>query len=214
MIAKIKKNLAEPLVKRFFLFFFLQGLTANFSQFQYFFNKDIVNIDQFWFGLSAVLGGVTGIFAPILYQKHFNQVEYSSIYKLTQIIFVAQAILHLFQALRLNPWKPYSDIFILLLGSHFIMSIEMIFTTLPGFIIMSKLINPGIEGFMIAITMQIIMFSGHIMKELMGLLVNQLFFGITNDTNFEADYWRLPFCHLVLTLVPFLYIDSLIPKRQ
>ena len=88
----------------------------------------------------------------------------------------------------------------------------MIMTFIPISIIMAKIIVPGIEGTMSSLQSTIINVSFGMLRAQMGIILNQLFFGIETD-NID-QYYKLLAVELVAKMIPFLYIYRLIPTAE
>lgn len=86
----------------------------------------------------------------------------------------------------------------------------MIMMYIPISIIMAKIIVPGIEGTMSSLQSTIIAVSFGLLRQQIGIIVNQLFFGIETE-NIES-YYKLLAVELVAKVIPFLYIYRLIPS--
>jgi hypothetical protein len=82
---------------------------------------------------------------------------------------------------------------------------------IPSFIIMAKVIPPGIEGTMVSLFTTIINLNQFTIKTAFGTWVNDKFVGITND-NIDK-YWILAIIETVGKLVPLLYIYCLVPTN-
>lgn len=92
------------------------------------------------------------------------------------------------------------------------MVIERLLTMIPSFIIMAKIIKPGIEGIMISLSMTIINLNQFVMRNALGTFVNDHFVGITNAT--IDQYWILALIELIFKILPFFYIYCLVPSND
>ena len=77
---RMKENLSEPCVKKFYVLLILTGLVPDFTDYTYFFALDVLKISKFTFGLTTVFQGVMVFFAPMVYQKFFKNTEYVEMY--------------------------------------------------------------------------------------------------------------------------------------
>ena len=90
---------------------------------------------------------------------------------------------------RCNHYFGLSDMFMFLFTGSFAESIERIMTILPSFIIMAKIIKPGVEGTMLALTGTIINLNQFLIRANVGAFINDLYVGVTAEK--LDDYYIL-----------------------
>ena len=209
----VKENLMEPTVYKFYLFLILQGFMPTFVDFNYYFAIEVLKISKFTIGFATVLMGIMIVVGPIFYQKYLRDSEFRSLFMCCQIIHVTQNALILMQALRINkPLGRWSDIFLYILTGSFANVLERLLTMIPSFIIMAKIIPPGVEAFMVSISMTIITLNQFTMRQILGTFINSRFVGVTNDT--IERYWVLALIETIFKLLPFIYIYFLCPRNS
>lgn len=91
-------------------------------------------------------------------------------------------------------------------------SLEIILTVIPSFILMSKVIPPGIEGTMFSLTVTLIALSNFVIRNLFGTIINDLFVKVTKE-NLD-DFWILMTIQLVSKFYPLLIINCLVPTNK
>ena len=77
---------------------------------------------------------------------------------------------------------------------------------------MSKIIPPGVEATMFAITATLINLSLFILCTMTGSVVNDLFVGVTRDS--LDRYYILNIILMVLKTVPLILVYRLVPKNE
>jgi hypothetical protein len=82
---------------------------------------------------------------------------------------------------------------------------------MPSFILLARVIPPGFESTMMAISAAIIQFNISTLRNLIGVLLNYLFVGVSKDD--FSDFYILITMQLVGSLLPLLYIERLVPSR-
>ena len=155
-LESLKEAVKEPVVQKFYLFLILQGFMPDFSEFNYFFVLDVLKISKFDYSLSTVISSAMAIATPVIFHKLLTTWSYKNLFFIAQIINVIQAALLLLLITRCNSYFGLSDMFMFLFTGSFAESVERIMTMLPSFIIMAKIIKPGVEGTMLALTGTII----------------------------------------------------------
>jgi hypothetical protein len=98
--------------------------------------------------------GLVVFLGPIFYQKYLKHTEHANLFMFSQIIAVIQGFIQIWQALRLNGYV--SDLFLFVVITVFATVLERTLTMIPSFIIMAKVIPPGVEGTMVSIFTTII----------------------------------------------------------
>ena len=83
---------------------------------------------------------------------------------------------------------------------------------IPSFIIMAKIIKPGVEGIMISLTMTIINLNQFTLRTLLGTFINDQFVGVDNES--IDRIWILIIIELGFKLIPFFYIYCLVPTNE
>ena len=84
-------------------------------------------------------------------------------------------------------------------------------TFLPTFIFIAKISAPGVEGTMSSLGSTIIVLNMHSFKDGMGLLLNNLFVGVTRET--IKNYSSLALIELIGTVIPLIYMKRIIPSN-
>ena len=79
-------------------------------------------------------------------------------------------------------------------------------------IIMAKIIPPGIEGTMISITNTLMFLSNLLLRNLFGILVNDIFVHVTVQN--LNNYSILCLFDLLCRFVPLIYIGIMVPRNQ
>ena len=184
----------------------------DFADFTYYFALDVLGITKFTIGMSTLISGAAVILGPIAYQKFCRNTQFPKLFFWSQIINVAQAVLMLLLALRLNSSIGLPDLFVYLLTGSFAEAVERMMTIIPSFIIMAKIIPPGVEGSMVALTATIINLNQFLIRGSFGALLNDLFVGVT--TQHLEKYPSLAWIYLFGKFFPFFFIFSLIPKNE
>ena len=85
-------------------------------------------------------------------------------------------------------------------------------TMMPSFILLARVIPPGFESTMMAISAAIIQFNIETLRDLIGVLLNYLFVGVSKD-NFE-NFYTLILIQLIGSILPLMYIDNLVPSKE
>jgi hypothetical protein len=83
---------------------------------------------------------------------------------------------------------------------------------IPSFIIMAKVIPPGVEGTMVSLFTTIVNLNQFTIKTALGSYINDRFVGVTNS-NIEK-YWVLSIIETVGKLLPLMYIYLLVPTND
>jgi hypothetical protein len=208
----MKRGISVPLVKRFDGFLLLQGFMPDFGDFTYYFALDVLGISKFTMGMSTIIAGLAVFLAPVLYQKYCRNTQFPKLFFWSQVINVAQAVLILILALRINSSLGLPDLLVYLVGGAFAEAIERMMTIIPSFIIMAKIIPPGVEGSMTAVTATIINLNQFLIRGSFGALINDLFVGVTSDH--LEKYPILSWIFLAGKFFPFFFIYKLIPKNE
>ena len=73
------------------------------------------------------------------------------------------------------------DLFLYIVTGSFSEAVERMLTIIPSFIIMAKIIPPGVEGTMSALTATIINLSNFLIRIAFGVFLNDRFVGVTNE---------------------------------
>ena len=208
----MKLGISVPLVKRFYGFLLLQGFMPDFGDFTYYFALDVLGLSKFTLGMSTLIAGVAVILGPIAYQHYCHSTQFPKLFFWSQIINVVQAVLMLLLALRVNSSLGLSDLLLYLLTGSFAEAVERMMTIIPSFIIMAKIIPPGVEGSMVALTATIINLNQFLIRGSFGALLNDLFVGVT--TAHLEKYPTLAWIYLFGKFFPFFFIFALIPKNE
>lgn len=141
---------------KFYLFLFLQGFLPEFGDFNYYFTIDVMNISQFFIGFSTVFMGIMVIVGPIVYQHFCHDKPYQNLFFIGQMIYITNAFLLFFTAMRWNKVLKIPDHIIYVINGSFIEVVERLFTFIPSLIIMSKTIPHGVEATMVSLTFTLI----------------------------------------------------------
>ena len=150
--------------------------------------------------------------APIVYQKYFKNTEYVEMFFYSQFVHVIQGVFMLILALRWNEQLGIPDLFIFLVFGALPDVIEKLLVMLPNFIIMAKIIPPGIEGTMMSLTDTIINLGQFTLRQLFGVILNDVFVGCTKE---KIDlFWILCVIQLACKIIPFVYISQLVPRME
>ena len=96
------------------------------------------------------------------------------------------------------------------MGGSVAASLEMILLLVPATIMMAKIIAPGIEGTMFALTGSLITISIMVLRNIFGVVINR-YIGVTKEH--LGNYYQLLWIELFFKTVPFLYIRSLIQSK-
>lgn len=118
----------------------------------------------------------------------------------------------LLTALDKNEQIGLSDLAVYLIFGTFSESLEIILTIIPSFILMSKVIPPGIEGTMFSLTVTLIALSNFVIRNLLGTVINDLFVKVTKE-NLD-NFWILMTIQLVSKFYPLLIINCLVPTNK
>lgn len=159
----------------------------TFPDFDYFFAIDVLHISKFTLSLSSIFGCIFVFIWPSLYQKYFKDKEYSSMFYMAQIMFVLQAALFTCVALRLNLIIGVPDIVAYLILGPVVTTLERSLTQMPTFIIMAKIIPPGVEATFMSLATTIHVLNAHTMRGIVGVIINDLAINVTKD-NFGGFY--------------------------
>ena len=82
---------------------------------------------------------------------------------------------------------------------------------MPSFILLAKVIPPGCESTMMAISAAIIGFSMTALRNLTGVFINNQFVGVTK-LDFE-HFYILCVIQMLGSFIPLLYINYFVPSR-
>lgn len=115
-------------------------------------------------------------------------------------------------ALRWNIQYGVSDLFMFLTFGALPEVIERLLVMLPNFIIMAKIIPPGLEGTMMSLTATVINLNQYILRNAIGVILNDLFVGCSKEN--LGVYWVLCAISLGAKLFPFVYISQLVPRMH
>ena len=127
-------------------------------------------------------------FIPKLYENVFQNKDFPYIFYFNQIFFIIGAFFHLILALR---WHEKigipSWLFYMFIG-QVLEHAERIMTQVTVNTIVSLVCPKGIEASMTSVNTTIIVLNMFVLKGLIGVLVNRLFFSVDN-TNLEQKMW-------------------------
>lgn len=126
---------------------------------------------------------------------------------------ILYVISHGFKYGLADRWYPKeSEVWIYFLSGHFAEEIERDLTMMPNHIIISKLIPNGIESTMMAFSSTIIKLNAHVIRNLLGVFINDNFVGVTNKTLTRYKYLCL--ISFVLSIFPLIIIKILMPSNK
>jgi len=99
----LKQGLAQPAVKKLFIFLILQGLCMpQFLDFDYYFAVDVLKVSPATVSLQPLYIGWLLILIPFIYQGLFRHRNYVLLFALSQLVCVAAESTNLFLATRYN----------------------------------------------------------------------------------------------------------------
>lgn len=159
----------------------------QFPEFQYYFALSELEITKFSIGLITVYSGFFMFVKPFLYQKYLGQIEFRTLFKLGQLVFILTDISWLLICLDLYAPMGFSNTFVFSFTQTCVHTIGHGLTMMPSFILLARVIPPGFESTMMAISAAIIQFNISTLRNLIGVLLNYLFVGVSKD-NFKGFY--------------------------
>ncbi len=98
------------------------------------------------------------------------------------------------------------------LGGKIAQKLEDGFGSFPLFIIVSKMIPPGIDSTMFSLSMSIIILSKFSLRNLTGALINDNFVHVSK-ANME-NYYVLKIIQMLTSCIPLLYLWCLVPTLK
>ena len=128
----------------------------GFDDFQYYFVLDVLNVSKFEYGIGTLMAGIVVFVGPIIFQKYCRDTDYRIIFFRAQILHIIQSIFCLMLALRVFKYFGVPEVLIFWATGSLMEAIERMMSLVPSFIIMGKIIPPGVEGTMISLTATII----------------------------------------------------------
>ena len=181
-----------------------------FPDFDYFFAIDILKISKFTLSLSGIIGCVFTLLWPSIYQKFLRDSEYSNMFCISQVLYIVQAALFMCMALRLNLIIGFPDMAAYLIFGPVVHTLEKCLTYMPMFIIMAKIIPPGVEATFMSLASTIHVLNQHTMRVIVGVIINDNTIDVTKE-HFDG-YYKLQIIAGVGAMIPLLYIYRMVPK--
>jgi len=89
-------------------------------------------------------------------------------------------------------------------------TLEKIFTFFPSFIFVAQISAPGVESTMSSLGGTIISMNMFVLRGIIGLACNKIFFNITRET--IVDFYKLMGIQVIGTFIPLLYMYKMIPS--
>ena len=89
---------------------------------------------------------------------------------------------------------------------------EEILIYVPCHILIARLVVPGAESTLMSLSYSILIFGKFFLGGYMGLLINYLFVGVTNDT--IDNYYILQAISTICKLIPMTYIYRMLPSQK
>ena len=104
------------------------------------------------------------------------------------------------------------DLLLYMVSAPFAETLEGVLTVMPALVMMARLIEPGIEATMMAISGTLFNLNKLTLKNLVGVFINDSFVHVTNS---DLDsYYILTTFGLIGTFLPCLFIHILVPTNE
>lgn len=117
------------------------------------------------------------------------------------------------QALRWNVAIGLSDTLTYLFGSQVAESFEHVLIFFPTKIITALMIPRGTEATLMALSFTIMQINQFTIRNMLGLTINYLFVGVTNDNTAER-YYILTVIRLFGSFIPLLFLWKMLPSNE
>merc|ERR1712100_961650 len=128
----------------------------SFTEFDYFYAIDVLEIEPSWIALQYIWIGVCIVFTPILYVGKFRNTEYSSLFLFTQCLYVYSFIGKLLLASGCTQAIGLPNFPVYFFTGAFVGPLERGLTMLPSTILLTKMIPKGVESTLVALSGTII----------------------------------------------------------
>ena len=115
-------------------------------------------------------------------------------------------------ALGWNKAVGIPDLALYLLGGSIAATLEKGFSFFPSFVLVSKMIPPGIESTMMSLSTSIIILNQFLLRQLMGLIINDTFIHVTKK-NMDNYIWLKVVC-IVTSCIPLTYMWRMVPTLR
>jgi Na+/melibiose symporter-like transporter len=177
----ILSTLTRGDIAKFYLFLILKGLCAPaFNEFRFYFANSVLEIKAEILTSSTLVGGVLAILGPPIYFRILAKMDFRTIYLVIQIIFVIQSLLTVAMAMLLHQKLGIPNLLMYLIAAPLADFLESVMIFLPSTILIAKMLEPGIEGTMMAISGTIFSLNRAGLPSVVGVLINTLFVHVTN----------------------------------
>ena len=209
----IRANISEPIILRFLCFMLLQGLCMpTFDDYQYFFVTQILGISKFEIGLLSMFVGVALLGFPMIYNNYYKDSEYRNFFLFSQIMSVFAFATQACQAMRWNVPLGISDNAIFVFSGSFANTIERVVTIFPSYVMMARMVPPGVEGTMMAVNNTLVHLNQFTIRNLLGKCINDAFVHV--GRNSLHNYYILPIIAFAGSILPLFYMMRMIPSNQ
>ena len=113
-------------------------------------------------------------------------------------------------ALRLFKYLGVPEVLVFWATGSLMEAIERMMALVPSFIIMGKIIPPGVEGTMISLTATIININQFLLRQAIGSFINDIFVHVTTEN--LGNYYILMIIMLIGKFYPLIFLFQLVPK--
>ena len=186
-------------------------MVPNYSDIWYYFTIEEMKLSKFVLGMLGVIGFITLMIGTVLYSKFFSDKETRTLFRAGIIINWIGSVFGLCLALRLNIMLGISDVIFLIFTSMVTEVLSMGLILLPALILFAKITPMYIEATVYAILSGLFNFMRQVVGSWVGVLINNLLVGITNQ-NLDKFY-LLVLTEVLMTPLPLLIV-FLIPTKK
>ena len=160
----VRKGIAEPKLRKFYIFMFLMGIVQpQFDDFRFlYFTKDM-KISMVLFNFVPIVAGFTMIIFPFIYIKYLKNTEYRKMFFIIQLVLFIITLVTLVAAMKWNRAINIPDQLIFVV-SFLLNGGDKAFNLLTSDIIIAKLTPPGIEGSLVALSQSIYVLNEHAVR--------------------------------------------------